>query len=176
MAPRGRKIDSFSICREIFFCRGIKSNTGRPTLVGIYHLAPKEQRGAALIIALIVMTMLSMLTISSLEMLTISVQISGNHVHDLQALYIADAGVEHAISMLRTNPTVPSGIYGPVEFPVSSGNTYTMTIANSYLSDGTANITSTGTVSNFQRALVVMVEITGSSSPYSVGTTYWKEI
>ena len=50
--------------------------------------------GAALVIALIVMAMLSLLTVSTFDMLTINVQIAGNHAKELQASYIADAGVE----------------------------------------------------------------------------------
>ena len=141
-----------------------------------YALCSREARGAALVIALIVMSMLSLLTIGSLEMLTVNVQIANNHMHDLQALYIADAGVEHAISVLRNNPTVPSGTYGPLEFPAGSGNTYTVAIVNSYPSDGNVLITSTGAVSDFQRSVEVQVEITGASSPYSIVTEYWKEI
>ena len=136
---------------------------------------PEEQRGAALVIALIVMTMLSMLTIGSLEMLMLNVQIANNHIHDLQALYIADAGVEHAISVLRTNPSFASGTYGPVIFPTGSGNSYTVVLVNSYGSTGNAVITSIGTVADFQRSLEVQVAITGSSSPYLIKTTYWKE-
>ena len=131
-----------------------------------------EPRGAALVVALIVMTMLSLLTVSSLEMLTINVQIGNNHVHDLQALYIAEAGIEDAIDRLRDDPTWDIGL-SDVEFPSGSGNTYTVTIDNSAYP--LIVITSTGVVFSFQRVLEVEVGITGSSSPYSATITYWKE-
>lgn len=136
-------------------------------------LCLKEPCGAALVIALIIMSMLSLLTVSSLEMLTLNVQIANNHIHDLQALYIADAGIEDAIDRLRDDPSWDAGLSG-VEFPVSSGNTYTVTIDNSGYPS--VVITSSGIVSNFQRSLEAQVEITGSSSPYSVTVAYWKEM
>jgi len=116
--------------------------------------------------------MLSLLTVSSLEMLTLNIQIANNHIHDLQALYIADAGIEDAIDRLRDNPSWDAGL-SDVEFPVSSGNTYTVTIGNSGYPS--IVITSAGTVSNFQRSLEAQVEITGSSLPYLITITYWKE-
>lgn len=134
---------------------------------------PGGQRGAALVIALIVMTMVSMLTIGSLEMLTLNVQIANNHIHDLQALYIADAGVEDAIDRLRDNPGWSTGLTDE-EFPAGSGNTYTVTIDNS--GSPAIVITSTGMVADFQRSIEVQVEVAGSSAPYSIRTTYWKEI
>jgi len=136
------------------------------------RIDPLSPRGAALVIALIVMSMLSLLTVSSLEMLTINIQIGNNHVHDLQALYIADAGVEDAIDRLRDDPSWDAGL-SDVEFPAGSGNTYAVTIDNTEYP--LVVITSTGTVFNFQRSLEVRVKITGSSSPYSVAITYWKE-
>ncbi len=135
--------------------------------------ATKAQRGAALVVALIVMAVLALLTMSSLDMLTVNVQISGNHERELKASYIADAGIEDAIDRLRDDPNWNAGLTN-VEFPTGSGNTYTVTIDNSGYP--LIVITSTGTVPNFQRSLEVQVKITGSSSPYKATTIYWKEI
>ena len=132
----------------------------------------EEPRGAALIIALIVMALLSLLIVCLLEMLAINVQITGNHSRDIQALYIAEAGVEDAIDRLRDDPSWDAGLTD-IEFPAGSGNTYTVSIDNS--GSPSIIIASNGTVSNFQRALEVQIEVTGSSPPYSVSTTYWKE-
>ena len=132
----------------------------------------EEPRGAALIVALIVMSMLSLFVIRSLEMLIVNVQINSNHVHDLQALYIADAGIEDAIARLRDDPNWDDGL--SEEFPSGSGNTYTVVVDNSEYPS--IVITSTGNVPNFGRSIEVEVQITGSSSPYLVTTTYWKEI
>jgi Tfp pilus assembly protein PilX len=136
------------------------------------RIDPSSPRGAALVMALIVMSMLSLLTVCSLEMLTLNVQIGNNHAHDLQALYIADAGVEDAIDRLRDNPSWDAGL-SDIEFPAGSGNTYTVTIDNAEYP--LVVITSVGIVSNFQRSLEARVKVTGSSSPYSVAITYWKE-
>ena len=135
--------------------------------------AIKGQSGAALVVALIVMSMLALLTVSSLDMLTINVQIAGNHAHELQALYIADAGIEDAIDRLRDDPNWNTGLQN-VELPAGSGNSYTVVIDNSGYPS--VIITSTGTAANFQRSLEAEVKITGSSAPYSITITYWKEI
>ena len=132
----------------------------------------EEQRGAALVVALIVMSVLALLTISSLDMLTLNVQLGGNHERELKASYMADAGVEDAIDRLRDDSSWDAGLTD-VEFPAGSGNTYTVTIDNS--ESPLIVITSTGTVPNLQRSLEVQVKITGSSSPYSATVMYWKE-
>lgn len=133
----------------------------------------KGQSGAALVVALIVMSMLALLTVSSLDMLTVNVQIAGNHAHELQASYIADAGIEDAIDRLRDDPNWDTGLQN-VELPAGSGNLYTVAIDNSGYPS--VIITSTGTAANFQRSLEAEVKITGSSAPYSITITYWKEI
>ena len=133
----------------------------------------RDSRGATLIIALIVMGVLSILTIGSLQMLTANIQISNNHIKDMQALYIADAGIEDAIDRLRDDPNWDAGLTD-VEFPPGSGNTYTVTIDNSGYPS--VIITSTGKVSDFQRTLEAQIDISGSSAPYSVTTVYWKEL
>ena len=130
----------------------------------------REQSGATLVLALIVMLMLSLLTIGSLEMLRLNLKIAGNHSRDLQVLYIADAGVEDAIYRLRNDPSWDTGL-SDEEFPNGSGNTYTVIIDNITESPSII-ITSTGTVSDFQRTIEVKVRITGSS----IRTKYWKEI
>lgn len=132
----------------------------------------EEQRGAALVVALIVMSVLALLTISSLDMLTLNVQLGGNHERELKASYMADAGVEDAIDRLRDDSGWDAGLTD-VEFPAGSGNTYTVTIDNS--ESPLIIITSTGTVASLQRSLEVQVKITGSSSPYSARVMYWKE-
>ncbi len=131
------------------------------------------QSGAALVVALIVMSLLALLTINSLDMLTINVQIAGNHAHELQASYIADAGIEDAIDRLRDDPNWDAGLQN-VELPAGSGNSYTVEIDNSEYPS--IIITSTGTAANFQRSLEAEVKITGASAPYSVIISYWKEI
>ncbi len=136
-------------------------------------LTGEGQSGVALVVALMVMAVLALLTISSLDMLTVNVQLSGNHERELKASYIADAGVEDAIDRLRDDPNWNAGLTN-VEFPTDSGNTYTVTIDNSGYPS--IIITSTGTVPNFQRSLEVQVKVTGPSSPYLVTTMYWKEI
>lgn len=162
--PARTIVDLFSICpANGRFVRGSGALSASGT---------KEPRGAALVVALIVMSMLSLFVISSLEMLITNVQINSNHVHDLQALYIADAGIEDAIDRLSDDPTWDAGV--SEVFPSGSGNTYTVVVDNSGYPS--IVITSTGNVPNFERSIEAQVEISGASAPYSVTTTYWKEI
>jgi Tfp pilus assembly protein PilX len=118
----------------------------------------ENQQGVALIIALIVMTTLSVLVIASLEMLTTNVQISTNHTHELQALYVAEAGVEDAISELRADSGWNAG-FTDKEFPTGTGNSYTVSVT------GTSPkvIRSTGTVGDFQKTLQVQVAVNSTS-------------
>ncbi len=133
----------------------------------------KEQQGAALVVALMVMTLLALLTIGTVAMLTTNVQIADNHARELKASYIADAGVEDVIDRLRDDPTWDAGLLN-VELPAGSGDTYTVNVDNSAYPS--IIIAATGTAASFQRSLEVEVEISGASPPYSVAITYWKGI
>ena len=132
----------------------------------------KEQQGAALVVALIVMALLAMLTMGILDMLTTNVQIADNHARELKASYIADAGVEDVIDRLRDDPTWDAGLLD-VELPTGSGNTYTVNVDNSAYPS--IIIAAIGTANNFQRSLEVEIKISGTSPPYSVAVSYWKE-
>jgi len=133
----------------------------------------QDERGAALVLALIVMTGLSLLLMSSLEILTTSIQIAGNHIHDIQAMYIADAGVEDAIKELRANPNWNAGFTNK-SFGAGS---YTVTVTNT---NPIVDVQSTGTVSNFSRTIQAEIQLDGDpgSSPpyYSIVINYWREV
>ena len=74
------------------FLKGIKKILGR------YQ---KNRRGFVLVLTLMLITLLSVLTITSFEMVIATTQITGNHKRYLQALYAADAGVEHSVYVLN---------------------------------------------------------------------------
>ena len=142
----------------------------------------QNERGAALLLTMILMLVLSLLTVSLYEMLQASTQITGNHKLELRATYIADAGVEDAINRLRNTPTW-AGTIPSEEFPAGSGNTYVVDVDNSPSELGTpvlreATITSTGTLSGFQRALSVHVHVleigVPGSGDYAVSTESWQ--
>lgn len=129
------------------------------------------ERGAVLIIALMVASALSLLIISTLEMVTSGTYIANNHKKYLQSLYIADAGVEDSIKHLRANPSWSAGFSNK---SFESG-IYTVSINNS--SYPLITITSTGTVNNNSVTIESQVEIIDTGlSEYLVKVIYWKEI
>ena len=137
----------------------------------IQRLKPKDKKGVALILALMLMTALSLLTITSFEILTGSIGIARNHKDDLQSLYVAEAGIEDAILQLRFSWSV-SSTSGSLD-----GNTYTLTVTT--VSADIKNIESQGTAGIFQRTLIARVKkintVEYAPLQYSVAVMYWRE-
>jgi Tfp pilus assembly protein PilX len=134
----------------------------------------KSENGIALILALIIVTMLLLLTLSAFEMVTANAQISDNHIRDLQALYIAEAGIDHAIYELRYKdyPATPipiTGSCGPGEYTA----TYTDTGDKGYSID--SRVSSMYGSTNENRKIEVYIRLLGEK-PYIAVITSWKEI
>lgn len=129
-----------------------------------------KQKGLALLLALFTLIIISLLVVAFFELTTIDLQIISNHFRKNQALYIADAGVEYAISRLtssRSSFNTPQ-----IVFPSGSGNTYRVTYSSS-----SGTITSVARLSSGQQvALSVKVSIVGSSAPYTVRIISWREV
>lgn len=142
----------------------------------------QNERGAALLLTMILMLVFSLLTVSLYELLEASTQITGNHRLELRTTYIADAGVEDAINELREDINWDSGFPDPgVEFPAGSGNTYTVSVDDVVITPNPAiaarkYIVSTGTIAGFQRRLEVYVDLIriGDSGNYGVDIIAWK--
>ena len=111
----------------------------------------QSESGAALLLTLILMLVLSLLTVSLYELLQTSTQITGNHRLDLQTTYIADAGAEAAINELRDDPSWNTG-FSATSF---GGGTYEVTVINP--GSGDVEIQSTGTLFGFERKLKVII-------------------
>ncbi len=129
----------------------------------------QNRKGVALILALFTMLFISLLVVAFLDIVTIDQKIATNQIRDLQANFIADAGVETAIYELRQDDTY-NGTVGDVEFPSGSGNTYNVEFVDA------DTFTSTGTIGDFSRTVEVDFSLTGSSSPYTVKINSWKEL
>jgi Tfp pilus assembly protein PilX len=71
----------------------------RRTLGGSQRLIDNE-RGAALVLALVVLVGLTALALALLSIGALEPQISRNHVDMLRARYLAEAGIEHAFATL----------------------------------------------------------------------------
>ncbi len=128
-----------------------------------------KQKGVALLLALFTLIIISLLVVAFFELTTIDLQIVSNHFRRNQALYIAEAGVEYAVSRLRnSNSSFP---WTTIYFTPGSGNTYNVTYASI-----PANITSIGTLTSDQRVnLEAKVSVRGTSPPYNVTIISWRE-
>jgi len=63
----------------------------------------ERSRGVALILALLVLSFLTVLGSALLTTSTIDIWISDNYKHTTQSLYLAEAGIDHARDVLRTS-------------------------------------------------------------------------
>jgi hypothetical protein len=133
--------------------------------------AASGETGYVLLLTVFVLTFGALLIGTLLNVVGTDLQILRNHLGSTEALYVADAGVNDAISALRSDFTWDTG-FTAKEFPVSSGSTYTVTIVNTH---PTVVITSTGVVRGYQRTIVATINITETSSPYPARVTEWRE-
>ena len=132
---------------------------------------PRNKKGLALILALFILVFIAILVVAFLELITSDLQITSNHMGRLQALYIADAGIEYVISQLEGNKYWTGS--ATIVFPAGSGSSYTYT----YPKSGTTRvITSIGNANNqFSATVEARLSIQGSSSPYSIKIVSWQE-
>ena len=129
-----------------------------------------HKKGAALLLAIFSLLLISLLVIAFLEVTTIDLQIISNHLMRNQALYIADAGIEYAISQLRINNNWKK-TPRPIELPDGSGNTYDVTY-----SSVSGKINSVARLISGQEVnLEAKVSVKGSV-PYDVKIIYWREL
>lgn len=129
-----------------------------------------HKKGAALLLAIFSLILISLLVVAFLEVTTIDLQIISNHLMRNQALYIADAGIEYAISQLRINDNWKK-TPRPIELPAGSGNTYDVTY-----SDVSGKINSKATLTSGQEInLEAKISIKGNV-PHDIKIIYWREL
>ena len=112
------------------------------------------------------------LVVGFLQASLTDLKIARNTQYSKRALYIADAGIEDAVSELRWLRFWSDGF---ADKPFA-GDSYTVTVANTY---PTAVIDSIGTVSGgFQKHARAGVTILGPPyhKPYPVIVDYWNEL
>ena len=123
-----------------------------PTIV---RLGPwGHARGAALLVTIFAMIIVSSMVVLALEVITTDMSITRNTLSLREALYVADAGVQHALAKLREDRTVAwrDGFPEPgVEFPPGSGWRYVVTVADG--GAGEVIVTSTGTVGGMSKTV-----------------------
>jgi type II secretory pathway component PulK len=130
-----------------------------------------DRRGSILLIAVFLLAFGSIFVGTLLHGVSTDLQITRNHLSSAKALYVAEAGIEHAISLLRNDFTWSTGI-SQQEFPAGTGCHYTVSVDNSH---PTAVITSTGDANGFQKRVQVIVSIVESATPYPVRIVSWRE-
>ena len=119
------------------------------------HRNLTRRRGAALLLAIFVMTVASTLVIAVADTQTLRYAAQRNTRDWDQARYLAEAGLQHALSELETDINWRSGIPW-TEFPVGSGNKYSATTSDG--GNGAVIVESVGACGSFSRVLSVTLK------------------
>jgi Tfp pilus assembly protein PilX len=127
------------------------------------HGSRKRRRGLALMLALFVMAVTSMIIITIFDTQTLQYTALRNTVDYDRARYLAEAGIQHALSTLEID--FDQGAAGgftipPVQFPAASGNVYQATIGP-LEEDGTRTVSAQGTAGTFTRRLEIVIKMGG---------------
>ncbi|WP_182865730.1 hypothetical protein [Stieleria mannarensis] len=114
-----------------------------------------SRRGAALLLAIFVMTLVSTLAVATLDAEMMRYMALRNTREWDEARYLAEAGLNDAFAHLEDDISWRDGIPA-TEYPQGSGWIYRVSVADG--GDATVELTSTGTVGNFTRTLHVRVK------------------
>lgn len=120
-----------------------------------FSLCGRNRRGAALLLALFVMTLASTLVVAMLDSQTMRYSALRNTKDWDEARYLAEAGLNDAFARLEQNIDWRDGILA-TEFPLGSGSTYAVTASDG--PDGTVEIIATGTAGSFTRRLQAKIK------------------
>ena len=74
---------------------------------------PHSQRGTALIVSLVLMTVLTILAISTMRTATLELSMAGNTQYKAQALALAEAGLDIAFDQINEGHYDPIAMVGP---------------------------------------------------------------
>jgi len=131
----------------------------------------KRREGFVLVLTLFTILILSALIIAFTNITAIDLSLIKNHMCSSKAYYIAEAGIADAINQIQLNGPLADTQWKET-FPPNTLDTYNVSV-----SQDSKVITSTGlaSASNFGRTLEVKVSVNGSSSPYKVSISQWKE-
>ncbi len=111
--------------------------------------------GIALLICLFVLSLVSVWTVNMFQSATVYQSALRNTIEYEQALYVANAGVHHAVAELESNTTW-RGTVTAGSYPASGS--YTATAVNGTTS-GTVDITATGVAGGATRRLQATVSV-----------------
>ena len=129
-----------------------------PFLVRNEYLRRKpaqERRGAALLFCLFVIFVVTLMVVNVLDTTTLQLSALRNTIEYERALYLANAGVHHAVALLEADTTWRGTISEP-SYPAD--DTYSATAvdgANAY----TVVVTSSGVAGEVTRNVTAVVEL-----------------
>ena len=116
----------------------------------------RRQQGTALLICLFVMTIASLAVLGVLGSVTSQMAAQRNTLEYEKALYLAGAGVHHAIAELEADPSWTTGIPNT---PSTGSEYYSATLTPQ--GDGSIVITGVGVAGSVTRRLEVTVDFNG---------------
>ena len=114
-----------------------------------------RRKGAALMMALLVMAATTMVLVSILDTQTMQFMALNNTLDYDRARYLAEAGMNHAVSILEQDITF-RGTISQADFPAGSGNSYQATVQDGLA--GEIAIAASGTSGNFTRRVQATVK------------------
>jgi len=120
-----------------------------------------KNNGSVLLITIFAIALLSAITIGILQMNTEEIQLMRNQIYAVEAMAIAEAGLNDAFSELRVDSSWNSGFSNKV----FDDDSYTVTVSGTLPN---LTITSTGTSSQGFVARVEADITVGSVSPYVI--------
>jgi hypothetical protein len=115
----------------------------------------KQRRASAMMTAMFVMAVTSIIVIGILDTETLEYSALRNTIQYDRARYLAEAGAAHALAFLEDDITWRQGIPA-TEFPAGSGDTYWATVTDG--PDATVLVTAVGTAGSVTRSVEVRVK------------------
>lgn len=114
-----------------------------------------SRRGAALLLALLVMTLASTLVVATMDAQTMRYAALRNTQQWDEARYVAEAGLNDAFAHLEKDIQWRAGI-SSTEFPTGSGNRYSAVVTDA--ADGAVSVIATGSAGGFTRRIQATVK------------------
>ena len=121
----------------------------------------RRNKGSVILIAVFTIALMSTLVMGMLQMVTEEIQLTQNHIYSVQAVAVAEAGLNDAFYELRTDSSWNSGFTDKA----FGGSSYTVTVAGALPN---VTIESTGTSGQGFMARIAADVTIGTIAPYII--------